>query len=69
VFEKKNVDRLSKYRSNNFSIDLQKDTSAPFRPFYGLFELKIEALQTYLTQNLEKGCCKQLSSKTCVATD
>ena len=55
VFEKKNADRLPEHRLYDCPIDLQEGTSPPFGPIYGLSEPELEALRTYLNENLEKG--------------
>mgnify|MGYP000420915753 CR=1 FL=1 len=55
VFEKKNVDRLPEHGPYNCLIDLQDDVSPPFGPIYGLSEPELQALRTYLDENLEKG--------------
>ena len=55
VFEKKNADHLPEHRPYDCPIDLQEGTSPPFGPIYGLSEPELEALRTYLDENLEKG--------------
>ena len=55
VFEKKNVDRLLEHRPYDCPIDLQKGASTPFGPIYRLSEPELQALRTYLDENLEKG--------------
>ena len=55
VFEKKNADQLPEHRPYDCLIDLQEGTSPPFGPIYGLSEPELEALRTYLDENLEKG--------------
>ena len=55
VFEKKNVDHLPEHWPYDCPIDLQEGTSPPFGPIYGLSKLELEALRTYLDENLEKG--------------
>ena len=55
VFEKKNVDRLPEHRPYDCLIFLQEGASPPFDPIYGLAEPELQALQTYLDENLEKG--------------
>ena len=55
VFEKKNADHLPEHRPYHCLIDPHEGTSLPIGPIYGLFEPELEALRTYLDENLEKG--------------
>ena len=55
VFEKKNVDDLPEHRRYDCPIDLQEGVNPPSGPIYGLSEPELQALQTYLDENLEKG--------------
>ena len=55
VFEKQNVDRLPEHHAYDCPINLQEGVCAPFGPIYGLSEPELEALRTYLDENLEKG--------------
>ena len=55
VFEKKNADHLSEHHPYDYPIDLHERTSPLFGPIYGLSEPELEALRTYLDENLEKG--------------
>ena len=55
VFEKKNDDYLLEHRPYDCPIDLQEGASPPFGPIYGLSERELQALRTYLEENLEKG--------------
>mgnify|MGYP000524124654 CR=1 FL=1 len=55
VFEKNNVDRLPEHRPYDCPIDLQEGASPPFGPIYGLSKPELQALRTYLDENLEKG--------------
>ena len=55
VFEKKNVDHLPEHRLYDCPIDLQEGVNPPFGPIYGLSEPELQALRTYLDENLEKG--------------
>ena len=52
VFEKQNAYRLMTHCPNDCPIELQDGTHPPFRPIYGLFEPELEALRTYLDENL-----------------
>ena len=58
VFGKKNVDHLPKHRPYDCPIDLHEVTSPP----YGLSEPELEALRTYLDENLEKGFIQPFKS-------
>ena len=64
VFEKKNVDRLPEHRPYDYPIDLQEVVNPPFGPIYGLSELELLALRTYLDENLEKGFIQPSKSPT-----
>ena len=64
VFEKKNVDRLPEHRPYDCPIDLQEGASPPFGPIYGLSEPELQALRTYLDENLEKGFIQPSKSPT-----
>ena len=52
VFEKKNADHLPEHRGYDCPIDLQEGASSPFGPIYGLLEPELQALWTYLDENL-----------------
>ena len=55
VFEKRNADSLPENRPYDCPIDLQEGACPPFGPIYGLSKPELEALRTYLDENLEKG--------------
>jgi hypothetical protein len=55
VFEKQNVDRLPEHQPYDCPIDLQEGASPPFGPIYGLSGRELQALRTYLDENLAKG--------------
>ena len=55
VLEKKNVDLLLEHRPNDCSINLQERTCPHFGSIYGLLELELEALRTFIEDNLKKG--------------
>ena len=55
VFEKRNADRLPAPRPYDCPIKLQDGAHPPFGPIYGLSEPELEALRTYLDENLAKG--------------
>ena len=55
VIEKENAYRLPEHRPYEYPIDLQEGASPPFGPIYRLSEPKLQALRTYLDENLEKG--------------
>ena len=55
VFKKKNVDRLLEHGPYDYPIDLHEGASPPFDPIYALSEPELQALRTYLDENLEKG--------------
>jgi hypothetical protein len=55
IFEKRNADRLPAHRPYDCPIELQAGEHPPFGPIYGLSEPELEALRTYLTENLAKG--------------
>ena len=50
IIEKGNVDRLSAHRPYDFPSE-----HPPFGPIYGLSKPELEALHTYLVENLAKG--------------
>ena len=54
VFEKRNADRLLAHRPYDCPIELQDGAHPPFGPIYGLSEPELEALRTYLDENLAK---------------
>ena len=54
IFEKWNVDWLLAHRPYDCPIELQVGEHPPFGPIYGLSEPKVEALRTYLAENLAK---------------
>jgi len=63
LFQKKDTKRLSSYRGPlNCPINLKKGKSAPFGPLYPISDLKLQALQAYLDDNLQKGYIKPSSS-------
>ena len=62
VFEKKNADRLPEHRSYDCPIDLLDGASPPFGPIYGLSEPELEALRTYIDENLAKGFIRHSKS-------
>ena len=64
VFEKNNVDRLPEHRPYDCPIDLHEGVSPPFGPIYGLSEPELQALLTYLDENLEKGFIQPSKSPT-----
>jgi hypothetical protein len=55
VFETKNVDSLPEHRPYDCPIDMQEGVNPPFDPIYGLSEPELQALRTYLDENLAKG--------------
>ena len=55
IFEKRNADRLPAHRPYDCPIELQAGEHPPFGPIYGLSEPELEALRTYLAENLAKG--------------
>mgnify|MGYP000532974220 FL=1 len=55
VFEKRNAKRLPAHRPYDCPIELQDGAHPPFGPIYGLSEPELEALRTYLDENLAKG--------------
>ena len=55
IFEKRNVYRLPAHRPYNCPIKVQVGEHPPFGPIYGLSEPELEALRTYLAENLAKG--------------
>ena len=59
IIEKGNVDRLSAHRPYDFPSE-----HPPFGPIYGLSEPELEALRTYLVENLAKGIIQPSKSPT-----
>jgi hypothetical protein len=55
VFEKRNVDTLSKPQPYDYNIDLVEGVQPPFDPIYNLSQDKLAALREYLNENFEKG--------------
>ena len=55
VFEKSNADRLPEHRPYDCPIDLIEGACPPFGPIYGLSEPELEALRSYLDDNLANG--------------
>ena len=55
IFEKRNANRLPAHRPYDCPIELQAGEHPPFGPIYGLSEPELEALRTYLAENLAKG--------------
>jgi len=55
VFEKRNVDTLSKPRPYDCSIDLMEGAQPPFDPIYNLSQDKLVALREYFDDNFKKG--------------
>jgi len=55
VFEKKNVNTLSKHQPYDYIIDLVKRAQPPFGPIYNLLQGELAMLHEYLDENLEKG--------------
>ena len=49
------LDHLPEHRPYDCLINMQEDTSPLFETIYDLSEPKLEALGTYLADNLEKG--------------
>jgi hypothetical protein len=54
VFEKKNVNTLSKHQPYDYTIDLVEGTQPPFEPIYNLSQGKLVTLREYINENLEK---------------
>jgi len=54
VFQKKNVDILSKHRAYDYAIDLQDGVQPPFCLIYDLFQYELVALKEYNEKNLAK---------------
>ena len=55
TFEKQNADQLPAHCPYDCPIELQASEHPPFDPIYGLSEPELEALHTYLADNLAKG--------------
>ena len=55
VFEKRNEDRLPAHQPYDCPIELEDGAHPPFGPIYALAEPELEALRTYLEENLAKG--------------
>ena len=54
IFKKRNVDQLPADRPYDCPIELQAGDHPPFGPMYGLSEPELDALRTYLAENLAK---------------
>jgi hypothetical protein len=52
VFEKKNVDTLSKHQPYNCAINLVEGKQPPFKPIYNLSQDKLVVLHEYIDENL-----------------
>jgi hypothetical protein len=65
VFEKRNVDTLSKPRPYDCSIDLVEGVQPPFNPIYNLSQDKLVALCEYFDDNFERGSFNIQSSSRC----
>ena len=63
-FKHWNADRLPAHRPYNCPIELQDGEHPPFGPVYGLSEQELEALCTYLAENLVKGFIQLSQSPT-----
>ncbi len=64
VFEKKNVDTLSKHRPYSCTIDLEEETQPQFRPIHNLSQDELAAFCKYIHENLEKGFIQHSKSPT-----
>jgi hypothetical protein len=54
VFEKKNVDILSKHRLYDCEIELQDGAQPPFGPIYNLSQTELATLREYIDENFSK---------------
>jgi hypothetical protein len=55
VFEKKNVNTLSKHWPCNYTINFEEGVQFPFIPIYNLSQNELVTLHEYINKNLEKG--------------
>ena len=55
IFEKRNVNRLSKHQSYDCPIDIQDGACPPFGLIYRLSEPELDTLHAYINENLMKG--------------
>ena len=55
IFEKRNVNRLSKHQSYDCPIDIQDGACPPFGLIYRLSEPEFDTLHAYINENLMKG--------------
>jgi len=62
AFEKKEADKLPPHREYDMSIDLIPGGQLFYGPIYSLTVKEMEALKTYLKENLEKGFIRKSTS-------
>jgi hypothetical protein len=55
MFEKKNVNTLSKHHSNDYIINLKQRPQPPFRFIYNSSQDELVTLREYIDENIEKG--------------
>lgn len=62
VFSKAMADILPEHRKYDCPVDLQEGAQPPFGPIYSLSPPELEALKTYIDENLAKGFIRPSSS-------
>ena len=62
LFSKKEADKLPLHRSYDHTIPLEPGKAPPFGPIYKLSPAELEAVRTYITDNLKKGFIRHSQS-------
>lgn len=62
VFSKDESEILPEHRKYDIAIEIQKDKKIPWGPIYALSNPELEALKTYIDENLAKGFIRPSSS-------